>query len=277
MWDLVTSERTPSQAIEPDHIQPVLRRVIHTRDLLRELVARDMKLRYKRSVLGIFWSLLNPLLQLLVFYFVFGVLLPLNIPHYASFLFTGVLVWSWFQASLLFATGAIVDNRELIRRPGFPTAILPTVTVTSHLVHFVIAIPILLICVILDVGHITSAVIALPLVIALQFVLTLSLAYLVATFHVTFRDTQYLLGVLLQLLFFLSPVFYDLTAIPERYRSLLVLNPLVYLIDAYRAILIHGELPSMAALAVLGVSAMGLLAVSYIVFIRASYHFVEEL
>ena len=273
----MTAAGTESRVIEFDRPQRVLRRVIHARDLVRELVARDMKLRYKRSVLGIVWSLLNPLLQLLVFYFVFGLLLTLNIPHYPSFLFTGVLVWSWFQASLLFATGAIVDNRELIRRPGFPMAILPMVTVTSHLVHFLIAIPILLICVILDVGHVTSAVIALPLVIALQFVLTLSLAYLVATFHVTFRDTQYLLGVLLQLLFFLSPVFYDLTAIPERYRSLLVLNPLVYLIDAYRAILIHGELPSMAALAVLGVSAMGLLAVSYTVFRRASYHFVEEL
>src|SRR5438552_560636 len=236
-----------------------------------------MKLRYKRSVLGIVWSLLNPLLQLLILYFVFRVLLSLKIPHYASFLFTGVLVWNWFSSSLLFATGAIVDNRELIKRPGFPIAILPTVTVTSHLIHFLIAIPALLICVVLDIGQVTTAIVALPLVIALQFILTLSFAYLVATFHVTFRDTQYLLGVLLQLLFFLSPVFYDLTAIPERYRSLLVLNPLVYLIDAYRKILIHGELPSMAALAVLGVSAMGLLAVSYIVFIRASYHFVEEL
>jgi len=221
--------------------------------------------------------MLNPLLQLLVFYFVFGLLLPLNITHYASFLFTGVLAWNWFQSSLLFATGTIVDNRELIRRPGFPIAILPTVTVTSHLVHFLIALPILLICVMLDVGQITSAIIALPLVIALQFVLTLSLAYFIATFHVSFRDTQYLLGVLLQLLFFLTPIFYNLVAIPERFQSLLALNPMVSLIEAYRAILIHGQWPSSMSLIALAACSAGLLAIGYWVFTRASYHFVEEL
>jgi lipopolysaccharide transport system permease protein len=88
--------------------------------------------------------LLNPLAQLLVFYFVFGLMLPLNISHYASFLLTGVLSWNWFQSSLVFATGAIVDNRELVRRPGFPVAVLPIVTVTTHLVHFVLALPILM-------------------------------------------------------------------------------------------------------------------------------------
>src|SRR6266487_6216185 len=169
MWNVLTSAGTPSRVFDSNRTQSILRRVVYARDLLRELVARDMKLRYKRSVLGIVWSMLNPLLQLLVFYFVFGLLLPLNIPHYPSFLFTGVLVWSWFQSSLLCATGAIVDNRELIKRPGFPIAILPTVTVTSHLIHFLLAIPALLICVLLDVGHITIAVIALPIVIVLQF------------------------------------------------------------------------------------------------------------
>src|SRR5438270_4067970 len=157
MWNLVTSAGTPSRIFDSNRTQSVLRQAVHARDLLRELVARYMKLRYKQSVLGIVWSLLNPLLQLLILYFVFGVLLSLKIPHYASFLFTGVLVWNWFSSSLLFATGAIVDNRELIKRPGFPIAILPTVTVTSHLIHFLIAIPALLICVALNIGHVTPA------------------------------------------------------------------------------------------------------------------------
>ena len=277
MWNVLASAGTPSRIFDSNRTQSILRRVVYARDLLRELVARDMKLRYKRSVLGIVWSLLNPVLQLLILYFVFGLLLSLKIPHYASFLFTGVLVWNWFSASLLFATGAIVDNRDLIKRPGFPVAILPTVTVTSHLIHFLLAIPALLICVLLDVGHITIAVIALPIVIVLQFVLTVSLAFLLAMFHVTFRDTQYLLGVLLQLLFFLTPVFYNIAAIPERYRSLITFNPLVPLVEAYRAILIQGEWPSMASLSILAVCSVGLLALSYTVFMRASYHFVEEL
>ena len=249
----------------------------YLRDLVRELVSRDMKVRYKRSVLGIVWSLVNPLAQLMVFYFVFGLLLPLHIPHYSSFLFTGVLVWSWFQSSLLSATGAIVENRELIKRPGFPVAILPTVSVTSHLVHFLLAVPVLLGCVLLDIGHITGAIVALPLMIALQFIFTLSLSYLVATFHVTFRDTQYLLGVMLQLLFFLTPVFYNLASIPEQYHSLLRLNPMVHLVEGYRAILIHGTLPDHTSLFVLAACSTMLLLIGSLVFTRASYRFVEEL
>src|SRR5215475_3862893 len=94
------------------------------RDLLHELVVRDMKLRYKRSVLGIGWSLLNPLAQLLVYRFIFEDVLPVNVPNYTSYLFCGVLVWTWFQMSLVFATSSVVDNRDLIKRPGFPVAVL---------------------------------------------------------------------------------------------------------------------------------------------------------
>jgi len=116
-----------------------IRNLTQIRDLLFTLVARDMKLRYKRSILGIAWSLLTPLAQLVVYYFVFTVLLPLSVPNYVSFLFSGVLVWSWFQMSLFQATSAIVDNRELIKRTGFPAAILPMVTVTTQLIHFLVA------------------------------------------------------------------------------------------------------------------------------------------
>src|SRR5690349_12948841 len=105
------------------------------RDLLHELVARDMKLRYKRSILGVGWSLLNPLLNLLVFRFIFEEVLPVNVPNFTSFLFTGMLVWNWFQMSLTFATMTVVDNREMIKRPAFPIAILPAVTITSYLIH----------------------------------------------------------------------------------------------------------------------------------------------
>ncbi len=254
------------------------RRLIYTRDLLYELVSRDMKLRYKRSVLGFAWSLLNPLSQLLVLQFIFGFVLPVNIPNYFSFLFTGLLPWSWFQSSLFAATSTIVDNRELIKQPGFPVALLPTVTVTSHLVHFLLALPILLLfLIILEGSRLTSAILALPLVIALQFILTLGLAYLVATFHVTFRDTQYLLSVLLQLFFFLTPIFYDASTVPARYQSLYRLNPMVHLVDAYRAILIRGEMPDPFYLLVLGVFVAGFLFFSFMILKWASYHFVEEL
>jgi lipopolysaccharide transport system permease protein len=240
------------------------RHVIYACDLLRALVRRDMKLRYKRSILGVAWTLLNPLTQLLVFVFVFTFVLPLNIPHYPSFLFTGILVWNWFQGALHQSTGAIVDNRELLRRPGFPVAMLPMVTVTSYLVHFLLALPVLLLFLMLDGHPLTSVLLALPGVMGLQFLLILSLAYLVATLHVTFRDTQYLLGVLLNLLFYLTPVFYNANSIPERYQALYRLNPMTHLVEAYREILLQGVFPEhLAALLVLGVCVVGLLACNY--------------
>jgi ABC-type polysaccharide/polyol phosphate export permease len=249
----------------------------YIRDLLRELVARDLKLRYKRSVLGIAWSLLNPLAQLLIFTFLFRKVLPLNIPNYPLFVFTGVLAWSWFQTSVFLAAGAITDNRELIRRPGFPAAILPVVTVTSNLIHFLLALPILLLFIWLSNVQLTNASLLLPLVIAIQFLLTLSLSFLVATFHVTFRDTQHLLSVLLLLLFYLTPVFYDASVVPERFQWFYRLNPLAYLLEAYRAILIYGEMPTAISLVGLSMLALGVLWAGYSVFRRASFRFVEEL
>jgi lipopolysaccharide transport system permease protein len=256
---------------------PDVRRPLYIYNLLRELVVRDMKLRYKRSVLGIVWSLISPLIQMLVFVFLFRRVVPLDIPNYPSFVFTGVLAWNWFQSAVLLATGAITDNRQLIRRPGFPMAILPVITVTTHLIHFLLALPVPLLFLILNGGRLTSAILMLPFVIMLQFLLTLGLGYLVATIHVTFRDTQHLLGVFFMLLFYLTPVFYDASIVPARYQTVYRLNPVLHLITAYRAILIHGGLPDLRTLLALGAVVGALLWLSYTVFARASYRFVEEL
>ncbi|TMA57854.1 MAG: ABC transporter permease, partial [Deltaproteobacteria bacterium] len=172
---------------------------------------------------------------------------------------------------------AITGSRELIRCPGFPAAILPVVTVATNLIHFLLSFPVLLLFLLLNGTGLSLTILASPLVMVLQFILTLSLAYLVATANVIFRDTQHLLGVLLQLLFFLSPVFYDASTVPARYQSLYRLNPLVHLIDAYRAVLLRGTLPEGLPLLALGVVAVGLLYVGLKVFTQTSYRFVEEL
>jgi lipopolysaccharide transport system permease protein len=246
-------------------------------DLLRELVIRDIKLRYKRSILGVVWSFLNPLSQMLVFVFLSRRVLSLDIPNYPSFVFTGTLAWNWFQVGVLEATNAITGNRELVRRPGFPVAVLPVVTVTTHLVHFLLALPVPLLFLIFSGGRLTGAMLLLPVVIVPQFLLTLGIGYLVATFQVEFRDTHHILNVVFRLLYFLTPVFYDAGQISSRYRILYNLNPLFHLIQAYRDILIRGAVPNLPILLLVGAASSGLLWVGHIVFRRASYHFVEEL
>jgi lipopolysaccharide transport system permease protein len=273
----LTAERNTTLTRPAEKASGWWRRLAYLRDLLWVLVGRDMKLRYKRSVLGFAWSLLNPLAQLLVFSFVFITVLPLNIPNYVSFLFSGLLSWNWFNTSLFTATDAIVANRELVRRPGFPVAILPLITVTSNLVNFLLALPILLLFLPLSGVPPVGVLVYLPCVIAIQFVFTLSLAYLVATVHVTFRDTQYLLGILLLLGFYLTPVFYDASAIPARFQAAYGLNPMLHLIGAYRAILLHGQQPDMPGLAMLAGAATLLLLIGYRVFTRASDRFAEEI
>jgi lipopolysaccharide transport system permease protein len=236
-----------------------------------------MKVQYKSSALGVIWSLLNPLLQLLIFTFLFRVVMPLGIKNYPAFLFSGMLAWTWFQLSLVQATTAITSHRELIRRPGFPAPILPIITVTTNLLNLLIALPLLLIFMLLNHVPITGTIFLLPLLMTLQFVFTLSLAYILATVNVLFRDVQHIIGVVLQLLFFVTPVFYDGSRFPAKYQSLLKLNPMVHIIGAYRTLLLDGKIPDWQTLSFIAIGSTLFLVLGYNIFISMRNQFVEEL
>lgn len=253
------------------------RRLAHAFDLLRELIARDIKVQYKSSALGMAWTLVTPLMQLVVFYFIFCLVLPLNIPNYPSFAFSGMLVWTWFQMSLLQGSAAVTNSRELVRRPGFPVVVLPIVSVLVNFINFLIALPVLLLFLQINSIQLKLTIVLLPLLMLLQFILTLSVTYLVAAVNVVFRDTQHILNILLQLFFYLTPVFYDVNAIPKQYQAIYNLNPMVHIITAYRDVLLKGVMPNWFLMLVLGLFAGGLLSVSYKVFVQMSYRFVEEL
>jgi len=253
------------------------RKIAHFFDLLRVLVDRDMKLLYKRSALGIAWTLINPLLQLAVFSFVFRSVIPINIPQFSSFAFSGLLIWTWSQTALFQATGLITSNKALIRQPNFPTAILPVVTTMTGLIHFLLALPVLIIFLAVDGVRPSSVLFVLPLLMVIQFVLTVGLAYPLAALNVTFRDTQHTLGVLLQMLFYLTPIFYDLNSVPKEFQPLYQLNPMVPLLEAYRAILLKGTQPDWQALLIVSLVVAVILPLGLAIFRRQSNTFVEEL
>lgn len=252
-------------------------RLIYYRDLVYELVVRDLKLLYKRSMLGVAWTFINPLLQLSVFAFVFQTVLKVNIPQYASFAFSGLLIWTWTQTALFQSTALITSNRPLVRQPGFPIAVLPVITVTTGLIHFLLALPVLLVFLAIDGVQLTAYILLLPLLLLLQFALTVSFAYPLAALNVTFRDTQHTLGVILQLLFYLLPIFYTLDQVPDQLQWLYQLNPMVLLLNAYRAILLAGQAPDWGALLALTVTTACLLPMGYRIFKRQSQRFVEEI
>jgi lipopolysaccharide transport system permease protein len=259
------------------------RQIVYYSDLLQALVVRDLKLLYKRSLLGVAWTLINPLLQLLVFSFVFRTVLRAdNSPHYISSAFCGLLIWGWAQSSLFQATGLITGNRPLIRQPRFPVAILPVVTVTTGLTHLILALPVLFVFLWLDQIQINVTILWLPILFALQFLLTVSFAYPLAALNVTFRDTQHTLGVLLQLMFYLLPVFYsskliyDSPSIPDVLKTVYAWNPMVILLEAYRAVLIWGQPPDLVTLAgVMGMCLL-LLPIGYRIFQHQRQRFVED-
>ena len=250
---------------------------VHVRDLLRELITRDMRLRYRGSFFGMAWTLLNPIVELLVLLFIFSAVLPLRVPNYAPFLFTGLLVYTWFQSSLFYATVAIVNSRDLIRRPDVPLSVLPIVSVASTLLHFIMSLPVLFVLLIASGVQLTTAALELPVLIGVQFILILALAYPLAAAYVWFRDAQHFLRVSLQLLFYLTPIFYEAKTIPERFQTLYRLNPMVTIVEGYRDVLIRGVFPPMRSWLVLAAISTALLFFGLAAFKHASHRFADEL
>jgi lipopolysaccharide transport system permease protein len=260
-------------AIENKHF----RSFIYFIDLLRELTSKELKILYKRSVIGIAWTLINPILQLIVFYFVFRSVLALKIPHYASFIFCGMLVWNWFSSSLTQGTSSIIANPTFVRQPGFPISILPVVVVSTGMVHFCIALPILTAFLMIEGAPLHPLLLELPILMAIQFGFSVGLTYILAAINVTFRDTRHTIGILLQLGFYLTPVFYELKNVPEKFLPYYLLNPMTHLVNGYRDILLFGRQPNWQTLGVLALVTVGLVIVSHAFFIRQSRRFAEEL
>ena len=259
-----------------------LRQLFRYRALVVSLVARELKARYRGSVLGFLWTFVNPLLLLLVYSFVFGVVMPgaraPEIANYPLFLFCGILPWTWFSSSLLESCIALTGSGSLLRKVMFPAEILPTVTVFTGLVNFCFGLVILAaFSIYAGVPILTPDLVWLPLIVLVQLTLTLGLGLLLSALSVHFRDIRDLLGSLITLWFFATPIIYPYAQAPERFRPLLDVNPFTHLARAYQDVLYlegpywpDARLGATAALAVLA------LIVGYAVFDRLRETFAEE-
>ncbi len=258
-------------------VQIVVQRLHYLSELLLTLVDREMGVIYKRSVLGMLWTLLTPLLQLLICSFMFQAVLKVQVNCYASFAFIGVLAWAWFQATIIDATGSVIKNYALLMHPGFPPSILPVVSTTTWMLHFIVGLPVLVLFLCTNSVILTPAACYLPLIIGLQYFFTLSIAYPLAAINVTLRDTQHITTVLMNLLVFVTPIFYSLSYVPEKYQALYALNPMSHILTAYRAVLLDGKAPDWCAMSVIFCASFCVLIVGQRFFKMQSLHFVEEL
>ncbi len=222
-----------------------VRALVRYRALVRSLVSRELKARYRGSVLGFLWSFVNPLLLLLTYTLVFSVILPNRQPDiqpYYVFLFCGILPWTWFSASLAESSGVIIASGNLIKKVLFPAEVLPTVSVLANLVHFLLGLPILLGFLAWE-GRLAWTALLLPLPMLVQLVLTVGLALFLSALTVHFRDLQSILTHVLHLWFFATPVIYSYAAIGETtlLRRALRLNPMTHVIVTYQQMLFHGN------------------------------------
>lgn len=252
------------------------RRLRHLFDVIAVLVMRDRRSRYKSTVFGVVWAVAAPVLFLLTFYVLFRIVMPLRVDNYAAHLFIGLVAWAWFQSTVMESVGSIVGNPGLMSQPGFPRAALPAVATTSNLLTLVLTVPLLALILLGSGTRPGWAAVALPVLVALQFAVVLAVAYLVAALNVVFRDLQYIAPILLQLGYFVTPIFYDVSMVPEEPRRILSLNPMLQIIEAYRAVLIRGEWPDWGALGVVALAAGAGLWLAIGFFRRASLSFLED-
>lgn len=258
------------------------------RALIQSLVARELKARYRGSVLGFFWSFINPLLLLLVYSFVFTYVMPSSqderIRPYALFMFCGILPWTWFASSLLESSGVLIAGGNLIKKVLFPAEVLPIVTVLSNMIHFMFGLVILAGFLIYYRRPLHASELALfPLAVLIQLILTTAFALLLSALTVHFRDIRDILSNLLTFWFFATPIIYPYFLFedplqPHKWQSLaLKLNPFTHLAITYQEILFfEGPVGHLKWLLLLGVISVFFFLFGYWVFDRLRDSFAEE-
>src|SRR5437762_1285830 len=257
-----------------------LAQLVRYRGLIQSLVARELKARYRGSVLGFFWSFVNPLLLLLVYWFVFTTVLPntmAGVQPYALFMFCGILPWTWFSASLTEASGSLISGGNLIKKVMFPAEVLPIVSVLANMVHFFLGLPILLIFLILFRPPTLWHFAWLPIAVLVQLVFTSALALFLSALAVHFRDIRDILANVLLLWFFATPIIYPwFQPGLQRFKPLFDANPFTHLAVSYQEIFFfHEALGHWKWLVALGAASIVLFLACYWVFDRLRDSFAE--
>lgn len=212
-------------------------------DLLKFLIKKEITLKYKRTYLGIFWSLLNPLMMALVYFIAFSVIMRFRMEYYSLYLLSALFPWVWFSSSIIMCTNVMVGNSSLIRKVIFPKHYLIISRIVGQLLTLVCAIPILYgLAYYYGKTPDISWLIGIPPLIILQFIIIYGISLAVSMINVYFRDLQYLIGVGLNLLFWMTPIIYPFEMVPEKYRAYLALNPVANLMLSWRDVILNNTI-----------------------------------
>ena len=247
------------------------------RELLKTSISKDVRGKYKNSVLGVIWSFLNPLLQIAVYAIVFPLIMRSNLPNYTVFLCCGLIPWNFFSTATSRTSFTMIENGNIIKKVYFPREILPLSVVTSEAINFIIS-TIIILAFVLGYGMgLSKYIIFYPLILIVQYFLLIGISFIVSSVTVYFRDLQHFIGIALQLLFYATPIVYAPDSIPQNFQWILQFNPMTYIINGYRDIFYYQQTPDFTSLGIVLVISLGLSIVGYFIFHKLQKRFAEEM
>ena len=254
-----------------------LKDIILYQEKIRNLIRKDLRGRYKGSVLGFFWTILNPILQLVVYTFLFSLVLRSGIDKYYLFLFVALVPWIFFSSCLVGGSGIILGQKDLIKKIYFPTEVLPIAHTSSNFVNMLLSFIVIFIVVIFAGNGITTAILYLPIVMIIEYLLCLGASFITSAITVYFRDMEHILGILGLAWMYMTPIMYSVDMIPVEFQGVLSFNPMAPIILAYRSILYDGKAPEIAVLIHGFIVGVAVLILGFVIFHKLKRRFVEEL
>lgn len=255
----------------------IFKRLYDYREMLKTSIKKDIGGKYKNSFLGVLWSFVNPLLQIIVYAIIFPLIMKSDIEYYVVFMVCGLIPWNYFSTVINRTSFTMIENGNIIKKVYFPREILPISVVTSETVTFLIS-SILILLFTLGYGlGLTINIVFYPLILLVQYVLLIGISLIVSSVTVYFRDLQHFIGVLLQLFFYATPIVYAVDTIPENFRWILKYNPMTYIIEGYRDIFWGQTAPDISTLLIVLAIGIVLCILGYLIFNKLQKKFAEEI
>ena len=261
-----------------EHQMSTIKELYAYRQMIFSLVKKDLRGRYKGSVLGFLWTFINPLFQLIVYTIVFSKILRNDIPRYYLYLFVALIPWIFFSSSITVGAASIISQKDLVKKIYFPRMVIPISYVTSCFVNMLLCfIVIFAVIIVTGAGVNFLALLTLPVIMIVEYIFALGMAMIASAVTVYFRDLEHILGIIAMAWMYLTPVVYSKKIVPDRYLPLFNLNPMTHIIDCYRTVLYEKQVPDLTAL--LWAAGLGVFFLIFgaFVFNKLQRHFAEEL
>lgn len=254
-----------------------IRKIFFYKDLLINLTVNELKLKYKNSVIGFLWSLLNPLMMLIIYSIAFKIILRISVHNFELFMFVGLLPWMFVQGSISQSTNSIINNQNLVKKVYFPRIILPLSVVFSNFINFLMTLVVLFFALFIYKIRITAAFFLLPVILIITLLIASGISIFLSSITVKYRDVSHLVDVIFMAWFYLTPIIYPLSMVPEPYKSFILANPLTGVIEMYRSVLLDGKLPEFGSFVVASIYGVLLFFAGVWIFMIREGKFVEEL